>query len=88
MKVEITKKFQKQVVNCTDNRIKAEIKQIIEKADLAKSISEIQNIKKIKGHKNIFRIRLGNYRIGLVIKKDSVVFAAFDHRSDIYKYFP
>jgi hypothetical protein len=46
MKIEITKKFQKQVVNCTDNRIKAEIKQIIEKADLVKSISEIQNIKK------------------------------------------
>lgn len=59
MKVEITKKFQKQVSNCTDNRIKSEIKQIIEKADLVKSISEIKNIKKLKGHKNIFRISLG-----------------------------
>jgi hypothetical protein len=49
MKIEITKKFQKQVNNCVDNRIKSEIKEIIGKADLAKSISEIRNIKKIKG---------------------------------------
>lgn len=88
MNVEITKKFQKQVGNCTDVRIKSEIKQIIEKADLAKTISEIRNIKKLKGHRNIFRIRLGDYRIGLVISDNSIIFAAFDHRSDIYKYFP
>jgi mRNA interferase RelE/StbE len=88
MNVEITKKFQKQVANCTDNRIKSEIKQIIEKANMAKSVSEIKNIKKLKGHKNIFRIRLGDYRIGLVVSVNSIVFAAFDHRSDIYKYFP
>lgn len=50
MKVEITKKFQKQVGNCTDNRIKSEIKEIIEKADLAKTISEIRNIKKLNSH--------------------------------------
>ena len=88
MKVEISKKFKKQVNNCANNSIKSEIKEIIIKADLAKSISEIKNIKKLKGHKNIFRIRLRDYRIGLVIIKDSIIFAAFDHRSDIYKYFP
>ena len=26
--------------------------------------------------------------IGIIIKEKTVVFAAFDHRSDIYKYFP
>jgi mRNA interferase RelE/StbE len=88
MQVEITKKFQKQVGNCNDLRIMSEIKDIIEKVGQAKSISEIRNIKKLKGHKNIFRIRIGDYRIGIVVSTNSVIFAAFDHRSDIYKYFP
>jgi len=31
---------------------------------------------------------MGDYRIGVAIKNDKVVLAAFDHRSDIYTYFP
>lgn len=88
MHVEITKKFQKQVSNCNNSKVKTEIKNAIEKMIQASSLMEIRNIKKLKGHKNIFRIRIGDYRIGLVVTKESVVFAAFDHRSDIYKYFP
>lgn len=88
MQVEFTKKFQKQVISCKDLKIKAEIKNLIEKMIKANSISEIKNVKKLKGHKNIFRIRIGNYRIGILITEKLVIFAAFDHRSDIYKYFP
>ena len=88
MQVEITKKFSKQVGNCRDNKLRAGIKEIIEKISEAVSISEIKNIKKLKGYKNIYRIRIGDYRIGILIKNNSIVFAAFDHRSDIYKYFP
>jgi len=88
MQVEFTKKFQKQVSNCKKVKIKAEIKSVIEKMIQANSISEIKNVKKLKGHKNIFRIRIGDYRIGILITEKLVVFANFDHRSDIYKYFP
>lgn len=46
------------------------------------------NLKKLSGYKNSYRIGLGSYRIGIVIDDKTVIFAAFDHRSDIYKYFP
>lgn len=88
MQIEITRKFQKQVSNWKNNKTKAEIKSVIEKIIQANSISEIRNIKKLKGHKNIFRIRIGDYRIGIAVRTNLVIFAAFDHRSDIYKYFP
>ncbi|WP_153631654.1 type II toxin-antitoxin system RelE/ParE family toxin [Prolixibacter sp. SD074] len=54
----------------------------------AQKLTEIKNLKKLKGHKNFFRIRVGDYRIGIAVQDKKVILAAFDHHSDIYKYFP
>jgi mRNA interferase RelE/StbE len=88
MQLEITRKFQKQVSGCNDKKVKSEIKRILEFAEMTESISEIKNLKKLKGYKNYFRIRLGDYRIGIQISENKIIFAAFDKRADIYKYFP
>ncbi|NPA92437.1 MAG: type II toxin-antitoxin system RelE/ParE family toxin, partial [Chloroflexi bacterium] len=37
---------------------------------------------------SFYRIRLGDYRLGLEIEGDTVVFVRFLHRRDIYRYFP
>ena len=60
----------------------------LESVIIAETISDFPKMKKLKGSKNSFRIRIGDYRIGLILEKKNAVFAAFDHRSDIYKYFP
>jgi len=54
----------------------------------SESLNDFANLKKLTGYKNSYRIRLGSYRIGIVIEDKTVIFAAFDHRADIYKYFP
>lgn len=61
---------------------------IIEAAAASDTTQGIPNLKKLSGFKNCFRIRMGDYRIGVVVEGNKVIFAAFDHRSDIYKYFP
>lgn len=88
MEIEITRKFQKQVADCNDQKIKSEIRKIIELAEIAKSVSEIRNLKKLKGYKYFFRIRIGDYRIGIQHFGTKIIFAAFDRRSNIYKNFP
>ncbi len=88
MQIEITNKFRKQVEKHTNKRLRLSLHNLLQKVVLAESLSDISNLKKLKGHKNIFRIRMGNYRIGIVLNDKTVIFAAFDHRSDIYKYFP
>jgi mRNA interferase RelE/StbE len=88
MQIEITRKFQKQVEVCTDRRIRLRVKSIIEAVIESNSMNGFANLKKLTGYKNSYRIRLGDYRIGIVIDDNIVTFAAFDHRSDIYKYFP
>ncbi len=51
-------------------------------------MSDIKGLKKLKGFKDAYRIRIGDYRLGIFINKDTVQFARFAHRKDIYKLFP
>ena len=88
MQIELTRKFQKQVESCNDRRIRMKVLSILNSVITSKNMTEFPNLKKLTGYKNSYRIRLGSYRIGIVIDNQTVVFAAFDHRSDIYKYFP
>ena len=88
MQIEFTRKFQKQVENCHDKHIKNKILAVIQAVIASENLIVFPNLKKLSGYKNYYRIRLGNYRIGLILEDKTVVFAAFDHRSEIYKYFP
>ncbi|MFI5163682.1 MAG: type II toxin-antitoxin system RelE/ParE family toxin [Bacteroidia bacterium] len=42
----------------------------------------------MEGYKDFFRIRIGDYRIGLLIHGNSVDVLRVLNRKDIYKYFP
>ena len=57
---------------------------------IAKDLTEIRqvDIKLIRGFKNYFRIRIGDYRIGFKKEDQTVVFMRVKHRKDIYKIFP
>ncbi|WP_324610960.1 type II toxin-antitoxin system RelE family toxin [Moorena producens] len=51
-------------------------------------LSEINNIKKLKGEDNAYRIRVGDYRIGFFMKGDTMIFSRVLHRREFYRYFP
>lgn len=88
MDIELTRKFQKQIENCKSQEIKSKVFEIIQSVIKTESMIRFHNLKKLTGYKYSYRLKQGDYRIGILIKDKTVVFAAFDHRSDIYKYFP
>jgi mRNA-degrading endonuclease RelE of RelBE toxin-antitoxin system len=45
-------------------------------------------IKPLKNAKNAFRIRVGEYRIGLKKEEDVIEVMRVLHRKDIYRFFP
>jgi mRNA interferase RelE/StbE len=49
---------------------------------------EIPHLKKLQGFKSVYRIRIGDYRIGIFIDGNTVQFVRVLNRKDIYKYFP
>ncbi|MDI1355227.1 MAG: type II toxin-antitoxin system RelE/ParE family toxin [bacterium] len=88
MKVEFKKSFLKELKKLKNKGLKKNISDCIIEVESANNLSQIKNIKKLRGYDSHFRIRVGDYRIGLKVEGETVYFAAFDHRKDIYKSFP
>jgi mRNA interferase RelE/StbE len=89
MKTAFAKSFAKDLKrHANDRNLLARIQEIILEVEAASSISTINNLKKLKAEGSYFRIRTGNYRIGLSIDGDTVTFVRALHRSEMYRYFP
>jgi len=48
----------------------------------------IPNFSKLTGYDNYYKIRFGDYRAGIRIKDNVLVFERILHRRDIYKFYP
>ena len=88
MIVEFLNKFSKDLNKLSDPQIRASVIKVIEQIESANNLSTIQNLKKLKGHKSAYRIKLGDYRIGIFVVGKVVEIARIVHRKDIYKVFP
>jgi mRNA interferase RelE/StbE len=88
MKVQYLKRFSKDLDNLTKPKDKNVVLQVILSIKDAKTLADISNIKKLTGFSNAYRVRVGDYRIGIFVEGDTVQFARIAHRKDIYKIFP
>ena len=64
------------------------IRQIIETVEQAETLAEFPNLKQLKTNGLYYRIRTGDYRVGMTIEEDTVTFVRALHRKEIYRYFP
>jgi mRNA interferase RelE/StbE len=71
-----------------DPRLLARVQAVIEAVEAASNVGEISNLKKLRGGGDYYRVRVGDYRIGLVVHADQAVFVRCLHRKEIYRYFP
>jgi len=88
VRVEFRSSFVRDLNSVKDKAILRRVKEIIERAEQTKSSTEIPNLKRLKGSGNYSRIRVGEYRIGVVLEGDDITFVRFLHRREIYRYFP
>jgi len=88
VKVEFRSSFVRDLNSVRDKAILRRVKEIIERAEQTKSSTEIPNLKRLKGSGNYSRIRVGDYRIGVVLEAENITFVRILHRREIYRYFP
>ena len=89
MIVTIDKTFQKDVDKIKDAKIKHSLLEVLKDVQLALNLQAIKNLKKLTGYKDSYRIKLGNYRIGLeYANEQELIFIRFLHRKEIYKRWP
>jgi len=54
----------------------------------AQNLQDLPNIKAMQGYSNRYRIRVGDYRIGIEISDNTVEVIRTLHRKEFYRYFP
>lgn len=88
MKVDFRKSFLRDLKRVKDTTIGNRVRETIQSVEQAQSLEEISDLKKLKYGDSYYRIRIGDFRLGLILEDDTLVFVRFLHRKDLYKYFP
>ena len=89
MKIRVEKSFNKDIDKINDKKLLKKLRTFISTVENAEGIHEIPHTKKIIGYDSFYRIKIGDFRLGLeVISNKEVVLIRFLHRKDIYRYFP
>jgi mRNA interferase RelE/StbE len=84
-----TKQFNKDIKRLTDKSLKVKIKALLEELKQVDKLSDISGVKKLQDAKsNYFRIKVGDYRLGLELEANKLYLLVFRYRKDIYKNFP
>ena len=88
MRTLYEKSFGRDLKKIKDKRLLKQAQKIIAQVESATSLSDLQNVKKLEGYTTYYRIRVGEYRIGIEVLEGQVIFVCFLNRKDIYRYFP
>ncbi len=88
MKVKYEASFAKDLKNIKDKKVLQKLKSVIENVKEAAEPSAVNRLRKLRGYETFYRIRIGDYRIGIEIIDAEVIFTRFLHRKEIYRYFP
>jgi mRNA interferase RelE/StbE len=89
MKIRIAKSFARDVDRIRDKKLLAKLRDLLSLLEEVQSIREIAQTKKIRGYDSLYRIKIGDYRLGLEeFSGQEVILVRFLHRKEIYRYFP
>jgi mRNA-degrading endonuclease RelE of RelBE toxin-antitoxin system len=51
-------------------------------------LRDVAGVKAMRGYPNRYRIRIGNYRVGIEVQGNNVEVMRVLHRREFYRYFP
>lgn len=88
MRVEFLERFSKDIDRIPVKAVKQSVARLILQIEAAESLTAVPHVKKLTGYQSAYRIRVGDYRIGIFVEGDLVQFARIVHRKDIYRVFP
>jgi mRNA interferase RelE/StbE len=88
MNIRIDTTFEKDLRKIKSKPLEQKVALLIREILAAESLGEIRNIKLLKGSDVHYRIRIGDYRVGLIFSGKTIILIRILHRKEIYRFFP
>ena len=88
MKFATTKAFEKDVDAVRDKKLLSRLASVIEQIKLAPSLMALPSVVALSGFTGVYRIRVGDNRLGCYLDGDTLILARFLNRKEIYRKFP
>jgi mRNA interferase RelE/StbE len=88
VRVRFRSSFVRDLKKIRDPTILAAVKHAIGQIEQATSLSDIDQLRKLSGASGYYRIRIGDYRLGLADCDGGLECVRCLHRRDIYRRFP
>ncbi len=88
MKVAFEASFARDLRRIKDRAFLKQVEEVIAEVKTATALNKIRHLSKMRGYATFYRVRLGDYRIGVEVVEDKVIFVRALHRKDIYRYVP
>jgi mRNA interferase RelE/StbE len=89
LQILFTKTFLKDLARVFPTKRRAQIEKFVfEELQTYHSLEEIGTAEKMTGYKDFYKIRFGDYRIGLLKSGKAIELRRVLNRKEIYKFFP
>lgn len=88
MRVEPNRGFTRDLRRIRSSELRQRVLLKIEELEAASAITEVRGVVKMAGEGSYYRIRIGDYRLGLAMAGDEAILLRLLHRSEIYQFFP
>jgi len=88
LQIRINKTFLKELARLPVTQRKKIEHFVFKEAKNFEKPEDVPNVRKLKGYKDYYRIRFGDYRAGVKIHNNTLFFERILHRKDIYKFYP
>ncbi|MBI2949318.1 MAG: type II toxin-antitoxin system RelE/ParE family toxin [Verrucomicrobia bacterium] len=85
MTVAFKASFNHDLEAITDARLLRRVESVMDEAD---SLAGFPQLKRLRGCSASYRVRIGDFRLGLHVIGECVTCVRFLHRREIYRYFP
>ena len=89
MKLDSSPGFNRDLRRVRNSALRRRIHRRLSELEAASTLPEISGISRVRSASGIhYRIRIGDYRLGITIEDDVVILRRFLHRGEFYSHFP
>jgi mRNA interferase RelE/StbE len=88
VKTAFKSSFAKDLKAIKNKTVLEAVAKLIEVVDAAQNLRAVPDVKKLRAKGDYYRIKLGDYRVGITLDKNEITFVRCLDRKEIYRYFP